>query len=204
MGKKKDKNDVGKKDKKVKDEQIEEIIEECTKQFENVEQSEVDDSENNDDTKEIEEQLEEANNKCDEYYKMLQRKVAEFENYKKRTIKEKESLYNSAFADAVQSFLPIVDNMERALEATSAKKEPNVDALREGVEMIFRQLKETLKNVGVEEIESVGTEFDPNLHNAVMHVEDDEYEDGVVVEEFQKGYVYKDKVLRHSTVKVAN
>lgn len=147
-------------------------------------------------------QLDEKSRKCEEYMGMLQRAAAEFDNYKKRTAREKEALYSEAVGDAVASFLPVVDNMERALDACST--EADSQSLREGVEMIFKQLKEVMKNLGVEEIKSKGEAFDPNLHNAVMHIEDEAYGENEIVEEFQKGYKIKDKVLRHSMVKVAN
>lgn len=156
----------------------------------------------NDELKSLKGQLEAKSRKCDEYMDLLQRKAAEFDNYKKRTIKEKESLYSDAVADAVSSFLPVADNMERALLACS--KEGDISSLREGVEMTFKQLNEVFKNFGVEEIKSVGKKFDPNVHNAVMHIEDDTYGDNEVIEEFQKGYKVKDKVIRYSMVKVAN
>lgn len=147
-------------------------------------------------------QLAEKTQQCEDYKNMLQRTGAEFDNYKKRTAREKEALYSEGIGDAVTAFLPVVDNMERALEACS--KEGDSQALREGVEMIFKQLKDTIRNLDVEEIKSMGEPFDPNVHNAVMHIEDEAYGENEIVEEFQKGYKLKDKVLRHSMVKVAN
>lgn len=147
-------------------------------------------------------QLEEKTKKCEEYFSMLQRTAAEFDNYKKRTVKEKEAIYTDAMSDVVASFLPVVDNIERALLAS--EKEADFKALREGIELIYRQFKEIMTKLGVEEIKALGEKFDPNLHNAVMHIEDSEYEENVIVEEFQKGYKFKDKVIRHSMVKVAN
>ena len=147
-------------------------------------------------------QLAEKTQQCEDYKNLLQRTGAEFDNYKKRTAREKEALYSEGVGDAVTAFLPVVDNMERALEACS--KDGDSQSLREGVDMIFKQFKETIKNLGVEEIKSKGEAFDPNLHNAVMHVQDEAYGENQIVEEFQKGYKLKDKVLRHSMVKVAN
>lgn len=147
-------------------------------------------------------QLDEKNKQCAEYIDKLQRTAAEFDNYKKRTAKEKEALYSEAQGDAISEFLPVVDNMERALEACG--KEGDVQSLREGVEMIYKQLKEIMKNLGVEEIKSRGEKFNPNLHNAVMHIDDDSYGESEIIDEFQKGYKMKDKVLRYSMVKVAN
>ncbi len=147
-------------------------------------------------------ELEEKNKKNEEYLDKLQRSVAEFDNYKKRTIREKESLYSEAVSDVVSAILPVVDNLERALQACSGDNGPQ--SLKEGVELVYRQMKDSLKNIGVEEINCSEACFDPQLHNAVMHVEDADCGQNMVVEEFQKGYVYKDKVIRHSMVKVAN
>jgi len=146
--------------------------------------------------------LEDKTKQCDEYKDMLQRLAAEFDNYKKRTAREKEALYFDALSDVVSEFLPVIDNIERAINA--CKSENTQESMLEGIELISRQVKETLKKLGVEPIECVGKKFDPNLHEAVMHIEDDTYEQNVVVEEFQKGYICKDKVIRHSIVKVAN
>ncbi len=139
---------------------------------------------------------------CEEYYGMLQRTAAEFDNYKKRTVKEKESIYSDAVCDVVLTLLPVVDNFERAIDVSVNESENK--SLKEGIELVYKQLKEAMKNIGIEEIKSVGENFDPQLHNAVMHVEDDSFGENIVVEEFQKGYIFKDKVVRHSMVKVAN
>jgi len=146
--------------------------------------------------------LEDKTKQCDEYKDMIQRLAAEFDNYKKRTAREKEALYFDALSDVVSEFLPVIDNIERAIKA--CKSENTKESMLEGIELINRQVNETLKKLGVMPIECVGKEFDPNLHEAVMHIEDESYEQNVVVEEFQKGYICKDKVIRHSIVKVAN
>lgn len=151
---------------------------------------------------EIKAQLEEKSKQCEEYFDKLQRTAAEFDNFKKRTAKEKEALYSDATSDVVSAFLSVVDNLERALEA--ANNEADVNSLKEGVELVCRQFKDVLQKLNVQVIEAVGNEFDPNLHNAVSHVDDDQYGNNIVVEEFQKGYIYKDKVIRYSMVKVAN
>ena len=130
----------------------------------------------------------------------LMRHVAEFDNYKKRTQKEKEELYKMAVCDTVEKLLPVKDNLERALTSLSDADEK----VAEGVKMIDKQFKDVLKDIGVEEIESVGASFNPEKHNAVMHEENEDAEENTVVEEFMKGYSYKDKVIRHSVVKVAN
>jgi len=147
-------------------------------------------------------QLEEKNKKCDEYIDKLQRAAAEFDNYKKRTVKEKEALYSDAVSDVIEVILPVVDNFERAVQACS--KENDHQTLKDGVELVYRQMKEALKKIGVEEIDCNNAGFDPQLHNAVMHVDDEAFGQNCVIEEFQKGYVYKEKVIRHSMVKVAN
>lgn len=147
-------------------------------------------------------ELDEKNKKIDEYIDKLQRSAAEFDNFKKRTVKEKEALYSDAVCDVASGILPVLDNLDRALQACS--KESDFQSLKEGVELVYRQLIDAFKKIGVEGIECINACFDPQLHNAVMHVEDEECGQNVVVEEFQKGYVYKDKVIRHSMVKVAN
>ncbi len=131
------------------------------------------------------------------------RLAAEYDNYKRRTAKEKIQIYTNSVAEVIEQILPFVDNLARAtsIEVTS----DDAKQLLEGIKLVERQFLETLTSIGVEEIKAIGEKFDPNLHNAVMHV-DDEAIDGeeIIVEEFMKGYVYKDKVIRHSTVKVAN
>ena len=127
------------------------------------------------------------------------RLMAEFDNYKKRSAKERENIYTDVRVDTVTKFLPVFDNLERALKTETAD-----EAYKKGVEMTFNQLMDVFKKLGVEEIESVGKPFDPQLHNAVMHVEDEALGENEIVEEFQKGFKIGDKVIRHSMVKVAN
>lgn len=127
------------------------------------------------------------------------RTLAEYDNYRKRTIKEKESIYPEAKAVVVEKFLPLMDNFSRAIESAE-----NKDAFYDGVVMLKKQMDEVLTALGVEEIESVGQPFNPELHNAVMHIDDEEQGENVIVEEFQKGYKIGDRVIRHSMVKVAN
>ena len=129
----------------------------------------------------------------------LKRNMAEFDNFRKRTEKEKSSMYIIGAKDIVEKMLPVVDNFERGLAQA-----PEGDSFADGMKMIYKQLITTLDELGVKPIEAVGKEFDPNFHNAVMHVEDEEAGENIVVEEFQKGYTYKDFVVRHSMVKVAN
>ncbi len=129
----------------------------------------------------------------------LQRTMAEFDNYRKRTEKEKASMYVIGAKEVVEKILPVVDNFERGLAAAEEG-----DAFAEGMQMVYKQLMTALTEMGVQPIQAVGQEFDPNVHNAVMHVEDPEAGENTVVEELQKGYTYKDFVVRHSMVKVAN
>lgn len=129
----------------------------------------------------------------------LKRSMAEFDNFRKRTEKEKASMYIIGAREIVEKILPVVDNFERGL-AQAAEG----DAFADGMKMIYKQLMTTLDELGVKPIEAVGKEFDPNFHNAVMHVDDETVGDNMVVEELQKGYTYKDFVVRHSMVKVAN
>jgi molecular chaperone GrpE len=147
-------------------------------------------------------ELEEKSKKSDEYLSMLQRTMAEFDNYKKRTAKEKEGIFSDAVCDTASHFLTVLDNLERAVD--SCKEGADAGKLLEGVEMVLKQFKDSLSKLGIEEIEAKGKNFDPELHNAVMHVEDEEVGESIVLEEFQKGYKLKDKVIRHSMVKVAN
>ena len=127
------------------------------------------------------------------------RLMAEFDNYKKRSAKERENIYTDVRVDTVTKFLPVYDNLERALRAETADA-----AYKRGVEMTFNQLLDVFKKLGVEEIESVGKPFDPQVHNAVMHVEDETKGENEIVEEFQKGFRIGDRVIRFSMVKVAN
>ena len=136
-----------------------------------------------------------AQNDSDKYLRLM----AEFDNYKKRSIKERENIYTDVRVDTVTKFLPVYDNLERAMKAETAD-----EAYKKGVEMTFNQLLDVFKKLGVEEIEAVDKPFDPNFHNAVMHVDDEALGEGVIVEEFQKGFKIGDKVIRFSMVKVAN
>ena len=138
--------------------------------------------------------------KIEELTDQVKRQMAEFDNYRKRTEKEKASMYIIGAKDIVEKILPVVDNFERGLATAAGSEDPFV----QGMEKIYKQLLTTLDEVGVKPIEAVGKEFNPDFHNAVMHVEDEEAGENIIVEEFQKGYLYKDFVVRHSMVKVAN
>ena len=137
--------------------------------------------------------------KIEELNDRLMRNLAEFENFRNRSEKEKSAMFEIGAKSVVEKMLPVVDNFERGLAQA-----PEGDSFADGMKMISKQLITTLDELGVKPIEAVGKEFDPNFHNAVMHVEDEEAGENIVVEEFQKGYTYKDFVVRHSMVKVAN
>ena len=132
----------------------------------------------------------------------LKRSMAEFDNFRKRSEKEKATMFDMGARSIAEKILPIVDNFERAMVA--APKEGDGKAFADGITMIYNQLKKTLEDLGVKPIDCVGQAFDPNFHNAVMHIEDESLGENVVAEELLKGYMYKDSVLRHSMVKVAN
>ena len=144
--------------------------------------------------------IDKMDEKIEELTDQVKRQMAEFDNYRKRTEKEKASMYIIGAKDIVEKILPIVDNFERGLATAEGSEDPFV----QGMEKIYKQFLTTLNEMGVKAIEAVGTEFNPDFHNAVMHVEDEEAGENIVVEEFQKGYMYKDFVVRHSMVKVAN
>ena len=140
--------------------------------------------------------------KIEELTDRLTRQMAEFDNFRKRTEKEKSQMYEIGAKDIIEKILPVVDNFERGIAAVPEDEKANPFA--EGMEKIYKQLMTTLEEIGVKPIEAVGQEFDPDFHNAVMHVEDEEVGENIITEEFQKGYLYRDSVVRHSMVKVAN
>lgn len=140
--------------------------------------------------------------KIEELTDQLKRQMAEFDNFRKRTEKEKSGMYDIGAKEIIEKILPVVDNFERGLAAVPSEEAEN--PFVEGMNKIYKQLMTALQDMGVTPIEAVGKEFDLNLHNAVMHVEDESFGENVIAEEFQKGYLYKDTVVRHSMVKVAN
>lgn len=140
--------------------------------------------------------------KIEELTDRLTRQMAEFDNFRKRTEKEKSQMYEIGAKDIIEKILPVVDNFERGLDAV--KEEEKDDPFVQGMEKVYKHLMTTLEEIEVKPIEAVGKEFDPNLHNAVMHVEDENFGENIVAEEFQKGYTYRDSIVRHSMVKVAN
>ena len=132
----------------------------------------------------------------------LKRQMAEFDNFRKRTEKEKAAMYEIGAKDIIEKILPVLDNFERGLAAVPEDEKGS--SFAEGIEKIYTQFVKTLEDAGVESIEAVGKQFDPNLHNAVMHVEDEKYGENEIAMELQKGYKYRGSVVRHSMVQVAN
>ena len=141
--------------------------------------------------------------KIEELNDRLMRQMAEFDNFRKRSEREKSQMFDFGAKDIVEKILPVIDNMERGL-ATVAPEVLETDAFAQGMEKVYKHFMTVLEQAGVKPIEAVGNEFNPDFHNAVMHVEDEEVGENIVVEEFQKGYMYKESVVRHSMVKVAN
>ena len=155
------------------------------------------------------EEPEESNKKADAKDKKIEelndrllRNMAEFDNFRKRSEKEKSQMFEIGAKDIIEKILPVLDNFERGLAAITEEEKDT--AFAQGVEQIYKQFVTVLEDSGVKAIEAVGTEFDPNFHNAVMHGEDEELGENMVAEEYQKGYMYKDSVVRHSMVKVVN
>ena len=168
---------------------------------------ELDVEEVTDEVEKIEEVTESAEEKLqkelDELNDKYLRLMSEYANYQTRTAKEKAARYADAMVDAVAELLPIGDNLERALKTEVSTEE--AVKFKEGIEMVMKQFNDCLERLGVTPIKAEGEQFDPNIHNAIMHIEDETIDDNTVVEEFMKGYMYKgDRVVRHSMVKVAN
>lgn len=186
-----------------------EVIEESDETIE-VDANEVITEEVNEETKEeskedeldmlrkSKDQIQKLTNEVEALKDRLLRVTAEYENFRKRTVKEKEGIYTDACADVIKEVLPVIDNLERAVAADGS-----VEDLKKGIEMTIKGLEGSFGKLGVEEIDASG-EFDPNLHQAVMHIEDENFEKNSVAEVFMKGYKRGDKVIRHSVVKVAN
>ncbi len=146
--------------------------------------------------KKAEEKIAELDNRCNDATDKYLRIVAEYDNFRKRTLKERDSIYADAYTDAVKQLLPVVDNVERALDYA------NDEETKKGMELIISAVHTTLEKMGVKEIET--KTFDPNLHNAVMHIDDEAFGEGEIVEVFQKGYILGERVIRYAMVKVAN
>ena len=138
--------------------------------------------------------------KIEELTDQVKRQMAEFDNFRKRTEKEKTQMFETGAKSVIEKILPVIDNFERGLSAVP--EDAKEDAFVQGMDMVYKQLLNELDAIGVKAIEAVGNEFDPEYHNAVMQVESEEYESGVVAQELQKGYMYRDTVVRHSMVAV--
>lgn len=143
----------------------------------------------------LKEQVDELNDK-------LIRQMAEFDNFRKRTEKEKDQMFETGAKSVIEKILPVIDNFERGFQ--SVEKEDEEDSFTQGMRMVYKQLMDELDKMDVKPIEATGKEFDPNLHNAVMHIDDESLGENIVAEELQKGYTYRGSVVRHSMVKVAN
>ncbi len=165
---------------------------EAAKEAVNEVNSEATEAENN----VVNEKIEELEKRCADATDKYLRVLAEYDNFRKRTIKERDGIYAEAYTDAVKQLLPVVDNVERSLEYSSDEK------FLEGMKLIISSIHTTLEKMGVKEIET--KTFDPNLHNAVMHIDDDSYGEGEIIEVFQKGYIMGERVIRYAMVKVAN
>lgn len=194
-------------DEKVNNEEAEDVVEETTEEVAAEENATEESSEENADESEEASETEEKPSKKDkkdekiaELEDRVKRQMAEFENFRKRTEKEKSSMYEMGAKSVIEKMLPIVDNFERGLASIPADQKES--AVSQGMHMIYKQIMTEFENMGVKPIEAVGKEFDPELHNAVMQVESEEYETGIVASELQKGYTYRDGVVRHSMVAV--
>ena len=208
------------KQEKSQEDMVKEAVEEAKKTAAEANEADMDTEETTDDPKEAEkEEAEETaekktgkklfgkkkdkkDEKIEELTDKLTRQMAEFDNFRKRTEKEKSQMYEVGAKDIIEKILPVVDNFERGLDAV--KEEDKEDPFVQGMEKVYKHLVTTLEGIQVKPIEAVGQPFDPNFHNAVMHVEDENFGENIVAEEFQKGYTYRDSVVRHSMVKVAN
>ncbi|MDE6181730.1 MAG: nucleotide exchange factor GrpE [Eubacteriales bacterium] len=188
-----------------KEQDIENFEENTKETNENLEETSSENQEEKIEKSEIDilkENLENAEKTSKDYLDRLQRTMAEFDNFRKRTNAEKTSMFENGTISAIEKLLPILDNFERAISSTS--DEDKESPIFKGVDMIYKQMQEAFSNMGVEELEGIGAEFNPNLHNAVLHIEDENLGENVIAEVLQKGYKYKDKVIRPSMVKVAN
>lgn len=160
-------------------------------------------NEENLEEKEVNKEEKGANGSAEEYYAQLQRVMADFDNYRKRVAKDKDALYNIISAELITEFLPVLDTLEKSAFSMVEDDEKS-KAWKSGIELVCKQFEDVLRKLGAEEIKSVGEKFDPNLHDAVMHVEDEALEENVISKELKKGYKLKDRIIRHSMVVVAN
>lgn len=205
-------------EKEMNQEVMEEVAEETVETVETAEEATeevteetVEDAEDTDDSAEEKEKKklfgrkpkkDPRDEKIEELTDRVTRQMAEFDNFRKRTEKEKAAMYEIGAKNVIEKLLPIVDNFERGF--LTVAEEDKEDAFVKGMEMVYKQIMTTFETIGVKPIEAVGKEFNPDLHNAVMHVDDESVGENTIVEEFQKGYTYQDSVVRYSMVKVAN
>ena len=186
------------------EEVLEEILEDLEKpdaeESTNTEEQAEDKADKKLKKKEKKEKKDKKDEKIEELEDRVKRQMAEFENFRRRTETEKAAMYGMGAKAVIEKVLPVIDNFERGLQAVPAEEKES--PIAQGMQMIYKQLVTELEGLGVKPIEAVGKEFDANLHNAVMQVESDEYESGVVAQELQKGYMYRDSVVRHSMVAV--
>ena len=203
------------KQEKSQEDMVKEAVEEAKKSAAETESAEAEAEETEETSEEAKEDAEKKtgkklfgkkkdkkDEKIEELTDKLTRQMAEFDNFRKRTEKEKSQMYEVGAKDIIEKILPVVDNFERGLDAV--KEEEKEDPFVQGMEKVYKHLVTTLEGIEVKPIEAVGQPFDPNFHNAAMHVEDENFGENIVAEEFQKGYTYRDSVVRHSMVKVAN
>jgi len=167
------------------------------------EKSEEKDEGSGEASEENEEKKDPKDVKIEELNDKVMRQMAEFDNFRKRTEKEKEQMFEVGAKSIIEKILPIIDNFERALEMAGSEEGKEQDPFMDGMEKVYRQLMDELEKADVKPIEAVGKDFDPNLHNAVMQEESEEFESGKITKELQKGYMYRDSVVRHSCVAVA-
>ena len=189
----------------VVEEAAEETIEDVTEEEAETEAEEADDSEETKEKKKLfgrKPKKDPKDEKIEELTDRVTRQMAEFDNFRKRTEKEKAAMYEIGAKSVIEKLLPIVDNFERGF--LTVAEEDKEDSFVKGMEMVYKQILTTFETIGVKPIEAVGQEFNPDLHNAVMHVDDETVGENIIVEEFQKGYTYHDAVVRYSMVKVAN
>ena len=187
------------------EETVEETTEEAAQEEAETEAEDADDSEETSERKKIfgrKPKKDPKDEKIEELTDRVTRQMAEFDNFRKRTEKEKSAMYEIGAKSVIEKLLPIVDNFERGF--LTVAEEDKEDSFVKGMEMVYKQILTTFETIGVKPIEAVGQEFNPDLHNAVMHVDDETVGENIIVEEFQKGYTYHDSVVRYSMVKVAN
>ena len=197
------------KEKEILEEDLEELEEEQNKKEEKKEETqESQEAKNSTDDEKSSKKKKKADKKAEAYEEKIadledrvKRQMAEFENFRKRTEKEKSTMFEMGAKSVIEKILPVVDNFERGLSAIPEEEKDS--AFAEGMNMIYKQLMTELENLGVKPIEALGKEFDPQFHNAVMQVESDEYPEGVIAQELQKGYLYRESVVRHSMVAVS-